>query len=93
MWGPVIAPTDYQNGVFNTTLPAPGIAYQPMTGTEIGTDTSGKIEIRLELFDNSGNPVNIGTLGIRYFVPDVDDLTGRSPRLMRPPSDWSAATR
>lgn len=76
VWGPVIAPTDYQNGVFNTTLPAPGITYQPVTGTEIGTDTSGKFEIRLELFDSGGNPVNIGALGIRYFVPNVDDLTG-----------------
>lgn len=76
VWGPVIAPTDYQNGVFNTTLPAPGITYQPVTGTEIGADSSGKFEIRLELFDTAGNPVNIGALGIRYFVPDVDDLTG-----------------
>jgi hypothetical protein len=76
VWGPVIAPTDYQNGIFNTTLPAPGISYQPITGTEIGTDASGKFEIRLELFDSTGSPVNIGTLGIRYFVPDVDNLTG-----------------
>lgn len=76
IWGPVIVPTDYQNGVFNTTLPAPGITYEPVIGTENGTDQSGKFEIRLELFDTAGNPVNIGALGIRYFVPDVDDLTG-----------------
>ena len=75
VWGPVIAPTDYQNGVFNTTLPAPGITYDA-NGTEIGADHSGKFEIRLELFDTAGNPVNIGALGIRYFVPDVNDLTG-----------------
>jgi hypothetical protein len=75
VWGPVIAPTDYQNGVFNTTLPAPGITYDP-NGGEVGTDHSGKFEIRLELFDTAGNPVNIGALGIRYFVPNVDDLTG-----------------
>jgi hypothetical protein len=75
VWGPVIAPTDYQNGVFNTTLPAPGITYDA-NGGEIGTDVSGKFEIRLELFDTAGNPVNIAALGIHYFVPDVDDLTG-----------------
>jgi hypothetical protein len=75
VWGPVIAPTDYQNGVFNTTLPAPGITYD-VNGNEVGIDNSGKFEIRLELFDTAGNPVNIGALGIRYFVPDVDDLTG-----------------
>jgi hypothetical protein len=76
VWGPVIAPTDYQNGVFDTTLPAPGITYDTTTGNEQGTDHSGKFEIRLELFDTAGNPVNIAALSIRYFVPDVDDLTG-----------------
>jgi len=75
VWGPVIVPTDHQNGVFNTTLPAPGISYDA-NGSEVGTDFSGKFEIRLELFDTAGNPVNIAALGIRYFVPDVDNLTG-----------------
>jgi hypothetical protein len=71
----VIAPTDYQNGVFNTTMPAPGITYG-IDGSEVGTDFSGKFEIRLELFDTAGNAVNIGAVGIKYFVPNVDDLTG-----------------
>jgi hypothetical protein len=75
VWGPVIAPVDHQNGVFDTTLPAPGISYDA-NGAEIGTDHSGKFEIRLELFDAAGAPVNIGALGIRYFVPDVDNLAG-----------------
>ncbi len=75
VWGPVIAPTDYQNGVFDTTLPAPGITYDA-DGNEVGADRSGKFEIRLELFDAAGNPVDIGAKGIRYFVPDVDNLTG-----------------
>lgn len=75
VWGPVIAPVDYQNGVFDTTLPAPGIAYDA-GGAEVGTDRSGKFEIRLELFDTSGAPVDIAALGIRYFVPDVDSLAG-----------------
>lgn len=74
-WGPVIWPTDHQNGVFDTTLPAPGITYDA-NGTEVGVDTSGKFEIMLELFDAAGNPVNIGALGIKYYVPNVDDLTG-----------------
>src|SRR5262249_6899048 len=75
VWGPVIAPIDYQNGVFNTPLPAPGITYDG-NGAEVGTDQSGKFEIKLELFDNAGNPVDIGALGIKYFVPAVDDLSG-----------------
>ncbi|HZA66399.1 MAG TPA: hypothetical protein VE592_05585 [Geminicoccaceae bacterium] len=75
VWGPVIVPTDYQNGVFNTTLPAPGITYDA-DGTEMGADASGKFEIQLELFDTAGNPVNIAVAGIKYVVPDVDDLTG-----------------
>jgi len=75
VWGPVIAPTDYQNGAFKSTLPAPGITYNA-DGTEIGFDYSGQFEIMLELFDTAGNPVNIGPLGIKYFVPNVDDLTG-----------------
>ncbi|HEX5325546.1 MAG TPA: hypothetical protein VFW75_02660, partial [Acetobacteraceae bacterium] len=66
VWGPIIAPTDYQNGVFNTTLPAPGITYDA-NGNEVGADNSGDFEIRLELFDNAGNPVNIAALGIHYF--------------------------
>lgn len=75
VWGPVIAPVDYQNGVFDTTLPAPGITYNA-NGAEVGIDQSGKFEIRLELFDTAGNPVDITALGIRYFVPDVDNLAG-----------------
>ena len=75
VWGPVIIPTDYQNGVFNTALPAPGITYDA-DGNEAGLDKSGKFEIQLELFNNAGNPVNIAALGIKYVVPDVDNLTG-----------------
>ena len=75
VWGPVIVPTDHENGVFDTRLPAPGITYDD-NGAEEGPDFSGKFEIKLELFDAGGAPVNIGALGIRYFVPDVDDLTG-----------------
>ncbi|MFN8574273.1 MAG: hypothetical protein U0132_19640 [Gemmatimonadaceae bacterium] len=75
VWGPVVWPTDHQNGVFNTTIPSPGITYDA-AGNEVGVDQSGKFEIMLELFDSAGNPVNIGALGIKYYVPNVDDLTG-----------------
>ncbi|HVJ16295.1 MAG TPA: hypothetical protein VM686_12725 [Polyangiaceae bacterium] len=75
VWGPVIAPTDYENGEFDTTLSAPGISYAT-NGAEVGADASGKFEIRLELFDTNGDPVDIAAKGIKYFVPDVDDLTG-----------------
>jgi hypothetical protein len=74
-WGPVIAPTDYENGSFNTSLPAPGLPYE-FNGSQPGTDSSGKFKIKLELFDNAGNPVDIGVSGIKYFVPDLDDLNG-----------------
>lgn len=37
---------------------------------------NGLVQIRIELFDNVGAPVNIGALGIRYFVPTSTDLSG-----------------
>jgi len=36
----------------------------------------GKVQVRVELFDLAGNPVDIGALGIRYFVPTSTDLSG-----------------
>ena len=36
----------------------------------------GKIQIRVELFDNAGAAVNIAAKGIRYFVPTSTDLSG-----------------
>lgn len=39
----------------------------------------GLYEIKMELFDAAGNPVNISTLGIKYRVPDTDDLNGTIP--------------
>jgi hypothetical protein len=67
---------DIQNGAFDSTLAAPGITYDRPTGAEVGTDTSGMFEVMLELFDTAGAPVDIVARGIRYFVPNVDDLTG-----------------
>jgi hypothetical protein len=34
----------------------------------------GKVQLRVELFDAAGVPVDIGALGIRYFVPTSTDL-------------------
>ena len=36
----------------------------------------GLVQLRVELFDAAGVPVNIGALGIRYFVPTSLDLSG-----------------
>lgn len=39
----------------------------------------GHYEIKMELFDASGNAVDISTLGIKYRLPDTDDLNGTIP--------------
>ena len=71
---------DTQNGLFDTTLAAPGISYDPDDGSEIGTDKAGKLEVMLELFDDDGHRVNIGPgpagKDIQYYVPNVKDLAG-----------------
>ncbi len=36
----------------------------------------GKHQLRVELFDGAGAPVNIGALGIKYLVPTSTDLSG-----------------
>ena len=36
----------------------------------------GRVQMRVELFDAAGAPVDIGALGIRYFVPTSTDLSG-----------------
>lgn len=36
----------------------------------------GKVQLRVELFDTAGAPVNIAAKGIRYFVPTSTDLSG-----------------
>lgn len=36
----------------------------------------GLVQLRVELFDAAGNPVDIVALGIRYFVPTSTDLSG-----------------
>jgi hypothetical protein len=36
----------------------------------------GNVQLRVELFDTTGAPVNIGAKGVRYFVPTSTDLSG-----------------
>ena len=63
----------------NAKLPsqdiAPGMIYDE-NGVLTGTDSSGKYEIKVDLFNATGQPVNIGPLGIVYAVPTDPDGTG-----------------
>ena len=76
-WTVANAVLDTENGELNSTLVAPGLAYNPdgtvVTGT---TDGSGLYQIELRLFDASGNEINIGAAGIKYVVPDNVSLSG-----------------
>ncbi len=59
-------PIDHANAQFPTAdLP-----------THVASGTHGKYQLKLDLFDSSGNPVNIVTAGIRYFVPTTTDPDG-----------------
>lgn len=62
---------------FPTQLFAPGLSYNangtPASGT---TDDSGQYQLKVDLFDAQGQPIDIHALGIKYVVPDVPDLTG-----------------
>ena len=55
---------DTASGKFNTVA-ADGTALM-----------DGLVQMRVELFDSAGAPVNIAALGIRYFVPTSTDLSG-----------------
>lgn len=54
---------DLTSAKFPTTTLAPAVA-------------AGLYQLKVDLFDASGNPVNIGTLGINYRVPTSTDLSG-----------------
>ncbi|HSE44079.1 MAG TPA: hypothetical protein VLA89_01995, partial [Gemmatimonadales bacterium] len=54
---------DTTNARFRTTLWAPAAQH-------------GKYQLRLDLFDGAGTPVNIGPAGIKYLVPASTDLSG-----------------
>lgn len=63
-WSIPDAVEDTTSGKFNTVA---------ADGTPI---LDGKVQVRVELFDATGAPVNIGAKGIRYFVPTSTDLSG-----------------
>jgi hypothetical protein len=62
-WSIPDAVEDTTNARFRTTLWAPAAQH-------------GKYQLRLDLFDGAGNPVNIGPSGIKYLVPESTDLSG-----------------
>lgn len=60
-------PFDLANAQFPTvSLPSP----PPTEGTH------GIYQLKLDLFDSAGNPVNIAAAAIRYFVPTFTDSSG-----------------
>ncbi|MBK6960126.1 MAG: hypothetical protein IPH23_02405 [Gammaproteobacteria bacterium] len=54
-------------------------------GALVGTDTSGKYQFAVDLFDAKGQPVDIAALGIVYAVPTDPDNPAPSTRWTRPP--------
>ncbi len=65
----------FANAKFPTQESAPGMSYDN-NGVLSGTDTSGKYQLRVDLFNATGQPVNIGALGIVYAVPTDPDSSG-----------------
>jgi hypothetical protein len=62
---------------FPSHLLMPGLSYQADGAIVPGTsDESGKVQIKVDLFDAQGAPIDIAALGIRFVVPDVPDLSG-----------------
>lgn len=47
-------------------------------GTPVGgtVDESGQYQLKVDLFNATGQPIDINALGIKFVVPDVPDLTG-----------------
>ncbi len=59
-------PVDHANAQFPTAdLP-----------THLAGGTHGKYQLKVDLFDSAGNPVNIAAVNIRYFVPTTTDSDG-----------------
>jgi len=60
----------------------PNYEYDDLTSAYFDTLTvippaaAGKYDLKVELFDATGAPVNIAAKGVSYFVPSVDDLSG-----------------
>ena len=65
----------FANAKFPSQDIAPGMHYDG-DGNLVGLDKSGKYEIKVDLFNTTGQPVSIGPLGIVYAVPTDPDGTG-----------------
>ena len=65
----------FASAKFPTQDIAPGMSYDA-NGNTVGTDTSGQYQLKVDLFDTHGQPVNISTLGIVYAVPTDPDGSG-----------------
>ncbi|MBI5925496.1 MAG: hypothetical protein HY836_07825 [Aquabacterium sp.] len=62
---------------FPTHLFAPGLSYNGDGSVVSGTsDDSGQYQLKVDLFDALGQPIDIHAQGIKFVVPDVPDLTG-----------------
>lgn len=66
---------DTQSAVFATNDVSPGVGFDA-AGLPSGPDEGGLWQIKVELFDSGGNLVDPEALGIRWRVPESDDLTG-----------------
>lgn len=63
-WSIADAVADTASGAFDTVA---------ADGTPL---LDGKVQLRVELFDAAGAPVDVATLGIDYYVPTSTDLSG-----------------
>jgi hypothetical protein len=62
---------------FPTAALAPGLVFHEDGSIVSGTsDESGRYQLKVDLFDAQGQPINIAALGIKYVVPDVPTLSG-----------------
>ena len=62
-------PVDLANAQFPTTV-------LPLSPPPPAEGTHGKYQLKLDLFDSNGGPVDILAAGIRYFVPTTQDPDG-----------------
>ncbi len=65
----------FASGKFFTREDVPGVTYSE-DGVMQGTDVSGIYQLKLELFDSNGQPIDIAAQGIVYAVPRDPDASG-----------------
>ena len=59
-----------------TNAKFPSNAFLPGMDSDNPNDTSGKIQLKIDLFDEDGNLVDISAQNIKYRVPSSTDLSG-----------------